>query len=142
VDHKSKMKHYSINTHSRVEFVDITDLIRKAVRESAVRDGACIAYIPHTTAGITINENADPSVISDIIMQLGKIIPASGAYRHYEGNSDAHIKASLVGFSQTILIENGDLLLGTWQSIYFCEFDGPRQRKLYLKIIPSSCSDS
>jgi secondary thiamine-phosphate synthase enzyme len=123
-----------LNTRSRVELVEITELVRNVVKSSGVDEGICTVYVPHTTAGVTINEHADPSVVSDIIMQLAKIVPATGAYSHSEGNSDAHIKASLMGSSQSIIITNGDLALGTWQGIFFCEFDGPRNRKILVKI--------
>lgn len=127
----------SVNTSSRVQFKDITNEVEKIVSRSKIKDGVCIIFVSHTTAGITINENADPSVRSDIINKLNEIIPANDGYEHSEGNSDAHIKASLMGFSQTILVENGSLVLGTWQGIYFCEFDGPRNRKVLIKIILS-----
>ena len=125
----------NVNTSSRAQFKDITVEVVKAVSKSKVKDGVCIVFVPHTTAGITINENADPSVRSDIIRKLNEVIPANDGYEHSEGNSDSHIKASLMGFSQTIFIENGSLVLGTWQGIYFCEFDGPRNRKVFVKIV-------
>jgi len=124
-----------VSTHSRAELIDITDRISNIVTESKVRDGICYVFVPHTTCGLTINENADPSVRQDIIKELGKVIPLSDNYRHMEGNSDAHIKSSLVGFSHVAFIENGNLVLGTWQGIYICEFDGPRQRKVIVKIV-------
>ena len=114
---------------------DITSLVRDAVRESGVRDGLCVVFTPHTTAAITINENADPDVVRDLNMELGKIIPWEDGYHHIEGNSAAHLKSSLVGASEHIIIEDGRLLLGTWQGIYFCEYDGPRSRKVIVKII-------
>jgi len=129
------VKILTISTHCRVEFLDITSQVEKVVEESGVKNGICIVFIPHTTAAVTINEGADPSVRRDIIAQLDKIIPSSGDYEHMEGNSPAHIKASLVGSSEVIFIEGGKLSLGTWQSIYFCEFDGPRRRKGIVKII-------
>ena len=115
--------------------IDITGQVQNIVSESGVRNGLCVIFIPHTTAGITINENADPDVVRDFLMEIGKIVPLSDNYRHFEGNSAAHIKASMMGFSQTVIIEDGRLLLGTWQGIYFTEFDGPRSRKVHVKII-------
>ena len=115
--------------------IDITGQVQNIVSESGVRNGLCVIFIPHTTAGITINENADPDVVRDFLMEIGKIVPLSDNYRHFEGNSAAHIKASMMGFSQTVMIEDGRLLLGTWQGIYFTEFDGPRSRKVHVKII-------
>jgi len=128
------VKILTIPTHSRVEFIDITGNIERVVKEIGVKSGICWMFVPHTTAGITINEGADPSVQSDIISQLDKIVPLHGDYHHLEGNSAAHIKASLIGCSDLVFIEDGRLKLGTWQSIYFCEFDGPRTRKLMVKI--------
>lgn len=124
----------SIKTSSRTEFVNITSSVQKAVSQLGVKSGICYVYVPHTTAGITINEGADPSVTEDIITALNKLIPHKAGYKHMEGNSDAHIKASLVGTSQSIIIEDGRLLLGTWQAIFFCEFDGPRSREVTIKI--------
>ena len=129
------IKQLSVKTSNRVELVDITHLIQSSVKESKVKSGICSIYVPHTTAGVTINENADPSVKSDIIKELNKVIPFDDNYSHLEGNAAAHIKSTLVGASETIIIENGTLLLGTWQGIFFCEFDGPRSRKLIVKII-------
>ncbi len=125
----------SVPTHSRTEFVDVTREIQQVVRESGVKSGVCHIFVPHTTAGVTINENADPSVVHDILMELNKIIPFNDNYHHLEGNSAAHIKSSLVGPSLTVIIENGQIQLGTWQGIYFCEFDGPRHRKLWVKVM-------
>ncbi|GAB4370028.1 MAG: secondary thiamine-phosphate synthase enzyme YjbQ [Calditrichia bacterium] len=125
----------SVKTSSRTEFVDVTSTIQNSVRESGVKSGICQLFVPHTTAGITINENADPSVVHDILMELNKIVPFQDNYHHLEGNSAAHIKSSLVGPSLAIIIEDGRLQLGTWQGIYFCEFDGPRHRKLWVKIL-------
>ena len=124
-----------VKTNQRAEMIDITSLIQGIVNQHAVKDGICYIFVPHTTAGVTINENADPDVMRDILMELGRLIPRSGDYRHREGNSDAHIKASLFGASESIFLENGKLLLGTWQSIYFCEFDGPRTRNIFVKIL-------
>jgi len=129
------IKELSVRTSSRVELVDITDLVQEVVSKSGIKSGLGCVYVPHTTAGITINENADPSVRKDIIKELNKIIPFEDNYSHLEGNAAAHIKASLVGFSQNIFFEEKRLILGTWQGIYFCEFDGPRSRKVYVKVI-------
>lgn len=126
---------YSIRTGKSQEFIDITHVIREEVSRSGVRDGIAVAFVPHTTAGITINENADPDVVHDIISSLEKAFPEKGDYHHFEGNSHAHIKASLTGSSCNLIIENGKLKLGTWQGVYFCEFDGPRSRKIYIKVI-------
>jgi secondary thiamine-phosphate synthase enzyme len=128
------MREIRISTTSRTELLDITSEVQKAVAESRVRDGVCHVYVPHTTAGITINENADPSVRQDILMELNKIVPFQDNYRHLEGNAAAHIKASIVGSSQTILVRAGKLLLGTWQGIFFCEFDGPRSRRVITRV--------
>jgi len=129
------IKELSVRTSSRVELVDVTDLVQEVVSKSGIKSGLCCVYVPHTTAGITINENADPSVRKDIIKELNKIIPFEDNYSHLEGNAAAHIKASLVGFSQNIFFEEKRLILGTWQGIYFCEFDGPRSRRVYVKVI-------
>ena len=127
-------KTLTIATRSRNEFVDITSQVRDVVRESGISEGLCTIFVPHTTAGLTINEGADPSVQRDILTHLGKMIPHQGDYRHLEGNSDAHIKASLMGSSQTVFVEEGQLVLGTWQAIYFAEFDGPRRRKVMVRV--------
>jgi len=124
-----------IRTSRRVEFQAITAKIKQIALESSVKNGLCVIYVPHTTAGVTINENADPDVAADIEATLGQLIPADGAYKHMEGNSDAHLKASLMGSSATVIVENGELQLGQWQGIFFCEFDGPRSRSLYAKLI-------
>jgi secondary thiamine-phosphate synthase enzyme len=124
-----------IKTHSRMEFQDITRTVREIVGDSGVASGICYIFVPHTTAGVTVNEHADPSVVEDIIAQLDKMVPQHGSYRHLEGNSPAHIKASLMGDSEVLFIEDGKIVLGTWQGIFFCEFDGPRNRHLLLKII-------
>jgi secondary thiamine-phosphate synthase enzyme len=125
----------SVGTTSRVEMVDITGQIQELVRQSGVTEGVCHLFEAHTTAGLTINENADPSVQADILMVLNRIISDKETYRHLEGNSPAHIKASLMGPQLTVLVSNGSLLLGTWQGIFLCEFDGPRTRKVHLKIM-------
>jgi secondary thiamine-phosphate synthase enzyme len=127
-----------VKTSTQTEFVDITYSVQEAVKKARVEDGICIIYVPHTTAAITINENADPSVVQDILMELNKVIPFKDQYRHTEGNSPAHIKASLLGCSQTVFVEAGKLALGTWQGIFFCEFDGPRNRKVFVKVISNS----
>ena len=126
---------FSLSTGSRMEFVDITSQVQKQVAQSGVRDGICYVYNPHTTAGLTINEGADPAVQDDIVAVLKKVIPFDHPYRHMEGNSPAHIMASLMGSSVTVFIENGRLVLGTWQKIFFCEFDGPRSRKVLWKML-------
>ncbi|TEU07095.1 MAG: YjbQ family protein [Candidatus Aminicenantes bacterium] len=123
-----------VRTQTKEALVDITGRIREEISSSGIQSGICSVYVPHTTAGMTINENADPSVKEDILMTLGKMVPDSLPYRHSEGNSPAHVKASLVGSSVNIFIENGQLSLGTWQGIFFCEFDGPRNRKAYIKV--------
>jgi len=129
------IKEMSVRTSSRVELIDITRLVEKVVSEGKVKSGLCTVYVPHTTAAVTINENADPSVRSDIIKELNKIIPFDDNYSHLEGNAAAHIKASIIGATETILIDGGSLVLGTWQGIFFCEFDGPRNRKVLVKVI-------
>ena len=123
-----------IETEKRNQFLDITPDVLKIIADSGVDEGTVELFVPHTTAAITINENADPSVKSDMISYLEKLIPQNGQFRHAEGNSDAHIKSSLIGTKLSIFISGGELVLGTWQGIYFCEFDGPRSRKLILKI--------
>lgn len=128
-------KTLNIKSKAKTEFIDITDDIHEAIKESGVKSGACYIYAPHTTAGITINEGADPSVKRDILTTLNRLIPFEGDYQHMEGNSAAHIKSTLVGVSQVIVIEDGKALLGTWQSVYFCEFDGPRHRRVIIKIV-------
>ena len=115
--------------------LNITAQVRQAVRESGVRSGLCVVFCPHTPAGITINENADPDVVRDMLLGLSKAYPDRPEFRHMEGNSTAHLKASAVGPSQTVLVEDGRLVLGTWQGIYFCEFDGPRSRSYYVKVV-------
>ena len=124
----------TIETTSRFEMIDITGRVAALVRESGIKQGLCHAFVPHTTAAVTINENADPDVPRDILAALDRIVPLSGNYRHAEGNAAAHVKASLFGSSQTLLIEDGSLVLGTWQSLFFCEFDGPRTRKVLVKL--------
>ncbi|MFH1853008.1 MAG: secondary thiamine-phosphate synthase enzyme YjbQ [Candidatus Neomarinimicrobiota bacterium] len=130
------MKTIQISTTGRVDLIDITGLVRAAVAEAGVASGIVTVFVPHTTCGIMINEHADPDVVRDIKMQLEKLAPPDAGYRHYEGNSDSHIKTALVGSSEQIIIENGQLVLGTWQGIFLCDFDGPRTRKVHIKIIP------
>ncbi len=127
------MRIIEVKTQAREELVDITARVRKELVSSGVKDGTCYVYVPHTTAAVTINESADPSVKEDILMTLRKIVPDSLAYRHSEGNSPAHVKASLIGSSIKVIIEDGQLSLGTWQGIFFCEFDGPRNRRVFIK---------
>jgi len=123
-----------VKSSARSELIDITGEVEKAVAASGIADGACLVFVPHTTAAVTINEGADPAVRRDIVAELDKAIPWNDGYAHAEGNSAAHIKTSLVGSSETILVEDGRLVLGTWQSVYFCEFDGPRTRKVMVKV--------
>ena len=127
------MKTFTVETKTREELVDVTSLVQKAVSESGVDSGIAVCFVPHTTAAVTINENAD--VRRDIIYKLRKDIPPGEGYHHSEGNSDAHIKASLMGFSEQVLFEDERLVLGTWQAVYFCEFDGPRRRQLIVKVL-------
>ncbi|MBL7156812.1 MAG: YjbQ family protein [Candidatus Omnitrophica bacterium] len=128
------IKEFHLSTPGKTAFIDITAQVEKVVKASSVKAGILTVFVPHTTAGVTINENADPSVRSDIIDGLDRIVPENVSYAHMEGNSPAHIKASLIGNSETILVKDGALFLGTWQGIYFCEFDGPRKRKVFLKV--------
>ncbi|RLB07770.1 MAG: YjbQ family protein [Deltaproteobacteria bacterium] len=127
-------KEIEVMTNKRTELVDITPQVEKVVRESGVADGVCFLYVPHTTAAVTVNENADPSVRADIVDKLSQLVPAGDRYRHLEGNADAHIKATLVGPSETILVMGGRLSVGTWQGVFFCEFDGPRRRTVLVKV--------
>jgi secondary thiamine-phosphate synthase enzyme len=130
------MRSFTVNTSRRTEFVEITDEVRQAVRAAGLRTGACVVYCPHTTAGLTIQENADPDVVRDMLLWLNQHIPKDvPGFRHAEGNSDSHLKSSLIGSSATVIIENGDLVLGTWQGVYFCEFDGPRARTVHVQTI-------
>jgi len=122
-----------VTTRSKTEMVDITTSVQKELSRDGLKDGFCVVYVPHTTAGITINEGADPAVCNDILTKLNEMAPPDAGYRHMEGNSDSHIKASIMGSSVTVMVENGRLVLGTWQKIFFCEFDGPRSRKVYFK---------
>jgi secondary thiamine-phosphate synthase enzyme len=124
-----------LSTSSKHEILDITVKVDEVVRARRIQSGLCVVYVPHTTAGITINENADPDVKTDILRALDILVPSNIRYDHSEGNSPAHVMASLCGASQTIFVASGKLLLGTWQGIYFCEFDGPRERKMYVKVL-------
>ena len=124
-----------VKTSRRIEMIDITLKINSLLLKAGIKNGACLLFVPHTTAGITINENADPSVEADIIHKLDSLIPAHSGYTHAEGNSDSHIKSTVVGQSVNLIIDGGRIVLGTWQGIFFCEFDGPRDRKLYIKFI-------
>lgn len=129
-----------IKTSSRVELQDITGEVRNLIKKSGVKNGVCHVLVPHTTAGIMVNEHADPSVAEDIASQLEEIVPRDRNYRHLEGNSPAHIKATLMGDSRTLFIEDGKLVLGTWQGVFFCEFDGPRSRHVMVKIVADGTS--
>jgi secondary thiamine-phosphate synthase enzyme len=124
-----------VKTKARNELIDITQQVEKVVEEAGIAEGICMVVLPHTTAGITINENADPSVRADIIAKLGELVPAGDRYHHQEGNADAHIKAVLVGTSEVILVRGGQLALGTWQGVFFCEFDGPRARQVWVRVM-------
>jgi secondary thiamine-phosphate synthase enzyme len=126
------MTRFTLRTNARCEMIDITDRVAMLLKESGIRDGNCRVFVPHTTAAVTINENADPDVPRDILASLDRIVPLSDHYRHAEGNAAAHVKASLLGSSQTVFIENGRLVLGRWQSLFFCEFDGPRTREVLI----------
>jgi len=124
-----------VRSSKQTELIDITRPVAEAIQKTGVKEGLCMIFTPHTTAAVTINENADPSVPKDILMELNKIVPFEDRYQHPEGNSAAHIKSSLVGCSRTLFIESGKLLLGTWQGIFFCEFDGPRSRQVHVKVV-------
>jgi secondary thiamine-phosphate synthase enzyme len=126
---------FDVRTRSRTGMYNITSKVQQAVTDSGIQTGICTVFVPHTTAGVTINEDADPDVVSDILKEINKIIPFEDNYKHGEGNSAAHIKASLFGSSAQVIVENGKLVLGVWQGIYFCEFDGPRSRKVNVKVI-------
>jgi secondary thiamine-phosphate synthase enzyme len=132
---KIVQKEFRVSTRSRTEMIDITGQVEAAVREASVQEGDVVVYCPHTTAAITINENADPSVVHDILLALDELVPRSSpGFRHDEGNSDAHAKSSLLGCSTQVLVKDGGLVLGTWQAIYFCEFDGPRSRRVIVQV--------
>jgi len=126
---------FSIRTENRVQLINIDEQLQQAISKSGVQQGLCVVFVPHTTAGVTINENADPDVVRDIAVEINKVVPFEDNYRHAEGNSAAHIKSSLVGQSVTLIIDQGRIAYGTWQSCYFCEFDGPRTRRVLVKII-------
>ncbi|MFO0851737.1 MAG: secondary thiamine-phosphate synthase enzyme YjbQ [Gemmataceae bacterium] len=132
------MDRFTVRTHARTELVEITAQVREAVRATGVRAGLCVVYCPHTTAAVTVQENADPDVVRDMLLWLNHHIPKDvPGFRHAEGNSDSHIKASLVGPNVTLLVDNGDLVFGTWQGVYFCEFDGPRTRTVMVRVVGS-----
>ena len=131
------MQTFQVRTSTQTEFIDVTRSVQEALEKTGVKDGICIIFVPHTTAAVTINENADPSVVQDIVMELNKIVPFEDRYQHMEGNSPAHIKASIIGCCQTVFVESGKLILGTWQGIFFCEFGGPRNRKVFVKVMRS-----
>ena len=135
------VERFQLKTSAPTDLVDMTESVQKAVQRTGVKDGLCFIFVPHTTAGVTINENADPLVSKDILMELNKIVPFQDRYQHGEGNSAAHIKASLIGFSQVVFVESGRLVLGTWQGIFFCEFDGPRRRDVYVRVVTSGNND-
>ncbi len=129
------LKVFSVKTSRKVEFINITGQLKRALVESGIKTGTMNIFVPHTTAGVTINENADPDVVSDMIGYFNKAVPFNDNYAHGEGNSAAHIKSTLFGPSLAVIVDQGELLLGTWQGIYFCEFDGPRMREFYVKIV-------
>ena len=131
------MTTFTIKTSSQFEMIDITDRVQEIVDKTGVQNGVCHVFVPHTTAAVTINENADPAVPRDILTILDRLVPLSGGYRHTEGNSAAHAKSSLVGASETVFVTDGRLILGTWQSLFFCEFDGPRSRRVIVRAISS-----
>src|SRR4030042_5492598 len=128
-------KEIQVKTKTRNELVDITPQVEKVVEESGIAEGICILAVPHTTAAVTVNENADPSVKADIIAKLNELAPTGDRYHHVEGNADAHIKATLVGPSEALLVTGGRLSLGTWQGVFFCEFDGPRTRRVWIRVL-------
>ena len=130
------MEKFTVKTRRRTEFVEITSEVAQILAEGGIKDGSVFVFIPHTTAGITINENADPDVQRDMIFEMNKVIPFEDGYHHFEGNSAAHIKASLFGSSVTLIVSDGSMCLGCWQGIYLCEFDGPRTREVWVKISP------
>jgi len=132
------MEQLQVSTNKREELVDITSGVRRLVSDKGWSDGALLLYCPHTTGAVTINEGADPDVVRDIVVNMRRLVPHQGDYRHAEGNSDAHIKSSMFGCDQMVIVENGTLQLGTWQKIYFCEFDGPRSRKLWAQFLPAA----
>ena len=127
------MNQFAVETRSRTDFINIDRQVAEAVRQAGLTDGIVTIFVPHTTAGVTINENADPDVLADMEQVLDRVVPWSGGYRHLEGNTAAHVKASMMGSSAQVIVENGELQLGTWQSLFLCEFDGPRTRKVWVK---------
>ena len=129
------IRQFRVQTKSRTELVDITQGVQRLVTESGIRSGVCYMYVPHTTSAITINENTDPNVGRDILKELNKVVPFDDQYSHNEGNSAAHIKSTLVGVSKAVIVEEGRLALGTWQAIFYCEFDGPRDRRVFVKVM-------
>jgi secondary thiamine-phosphate synthase enzyme len=131
------MQTVEVRSRSRVEFIDVTSKVRDAITKSGVRDGIAVVFVTHTTAAVTINEAADPAVPSDIIEKLSQLVPRNGSYQHSEGNSDAHIKSSIIGCSINLVVSQGSPVLGTWQGVFFCEFDGPRNRKLAVQVVPA-----
>jgi secondary thiamine-phosphate synthase enzyme len=131
----SMIRQLRVKTNSKTELVDITQGVQRLVTESGIKTGLCHVYVPHTTSGVTINENTDPNVGRDILKELNKVIPFDDKYGHTEGNSAAHIKSTIVGVSKAVMVEEGRLALGTWQSIFYCEFDGPRDRRVYVKVM-------
>lgn len=133
------MEVFPVRTSERHQFVDITSKVQKCVTEAGLEDGLVCVFVPHTTAGITINENADPDVLEDLLDMLAKVIPERAGYKHVEGNSDSHVKSTLIAPSLMVIVEKGRLQLGTWQGIYFAEFDGPRNRQCWVKMIFNSC---
>ena len=130
------IREFSVRTRSRTELIDITATVSEIARESGIEEGTCLVFVPHTTAAVTINEKADPAVAKDITGALERLVPADWAFRHAEGNSDAHVKATLVGSSEAIVVSGGELLFGTWQAVFFCEFDGPRTRRCIVRVCP------
>ena len=131
------MEKITVHSTDQTEIIDITRKVQSVADKSGINNGLCLIFVPHTTAAVTINENADPDVKSDILKEINKVIPFSDSYQHMEGNSAAHIKASLFGSSQSVIIQNGNLQFGTWQGIFFCEFDGPRTRQIWVSLLPS-----
>ena len=129
------VQEFSVSTRERTQFINIDSDVQRIISDSGVSDGVCVVYVPHTTAAVTINENADPDVVRDIIMETSKIVPFSDGYRHMEGNAAAHIKSSMIGASETVIIRDGRPVFGTWQSLFFCEFDGPRRRRVLVQVI-------
>jgi secondary thiamine-phosphate synthase enzyme len=129
------MTTFTIDSHQRVELIDITAKVRAAIGSSGIAEGLAVVFTPHTTAAVTINENADPDVARDLVAALNQLVPFDNHYRHAEGNSAAHVKASLVGVSETLIVQGGTPLLGTWQGVYLCEFDGPRRRQVQVRVV-------